>query len=249
MPIISGHEIETPPKLGGGGPGKISRRRGYGGDDGDHGGPDEFSSSQSRLRRYRVGVALFSICVMLLFLGIGSAYIVTQGMGPYNPELGAHIRIWRPLTLPYRQLWINSLLLIASSVTLEFARRSMLQKSEFATMGIRPPRFTAEFPWLPITVVLGFGFLAGQLLVWNTLRHQGVYLGGAASGSYFYTLTGLHAIHLAGGLGVLLFALCGEWTGRRFESQQIAVDATGWYWHFMAVLWFGIFALLHFARG
>ncbi len=249
MPIISGHEVEVPPKLGGGGPGRISRRRGYGGDDGDHGRPDDFSSSQSRLRRYRIGVAVFSICVTMLFLGIGSAYVVTQGMGPYNHELAARIRIWRPLSLPYGQLWINSLLLIASSVTVEFARRGMTNKTEFATMGILPPHFKTEFPWLGTTVVLGFGFLAGQLLVWNTLRHQGVYLGGAASGSYFYTLTGLHAVHLTGGLAVLLYALCGNWTKRKFESQQIAVDATAWYWHFMAVLWFGIFALLHFAKG
>src|SRR5260370_26559018 len=108
----------------------------------------------------------------------------------------------------------------------------MLEKTEFATMGIRPPRFKTEFPWLPITVVLGFGFLAGQLLVWNTLRHQGVYLAGAPSGAFFYTLTGLHAVHLAGGLAVLLYALIGDWTRRKFESQQIAVDATAWYWHF-----------------
>src|ERR1700680_3259764 len=182
MPITSGHETETPPKLGGGGPGKIFRRRGYGGGGGDHGQPDDFASSQSRLRRYRVGVALFSVCVTLLFLGIGSAYVVTQGMGPYDHERATRVSIWRPLVLPYGQLWINSLLLIAGSVTLEFARRGMLKKTEFATMGIRPPRFKTELPWLAITVLLGFGFLAGQLLVWNTLRHQGVYLGGAASG-------------------------------------------------------------------
>ena len=116
-------------------------------------------------------------------------------------------------------------------------------------MGIFPPRLKTELPWLGITVLLGLGFIAGQLLVWSTLRHQGVYLGGGPSGSFFYALTGLHAIHLLGGIAVLLYALSGEWIKRKFESQQIAVDATGWYWHFMALLWFALFALLHFARG
>jgi cytochrome c oxidase subunit III len=250
MPITSGRVHEKHPKLGGGGPGKIPAHRGYGGDDeGDSGRPEDFCSGQERLRRYRVGVALFSICVMLLFAGIASAYIVRQQMGPWDPIRGAAISTWQPIILPYRQLWINSLLLMASSLTLEMARRSLSTKAEFATMGIFPPRFKAEFPWLGVTVLLGLGFITGQLLVWSTLRRQGIHLGGAASGSFFYAFTGLHAVHLLGGIAVLLYALLGEWIKRKFESQQIAIDATSWYWHFMALLWFALFALLHFARG
>ncbi len=250
MPITSGRVHEKHPKLGGGGPGKIPVHRGYGGDDdGDPGKPDDFCSGQERLRRYRVGVALFSICVLMLFAGIASAYVVRQQMRPWISVKETHVSNWQAIVLPYRQLWINSLLLVASSFSLEMARRGLVRKAEFATMGIFPPRFQTELPWLGITVLLGLGFIAGQLLVWSTLRHQGVYLGGGPSGSFFYALTGLHAIHLLGGIAVLLYALSGEWIKRKFESQQIAVDATGWYWHFMALLWFALFALLHFARG
>src|SRR5260370_37381615 len=199
MPITSGRVQEKHPKLGGGGPGKIPVRRGYGGDDeGDSGRPEDFCSGHERLRRYRVGVALFSICVVMLFAGIASAYIVRQQMGPWDPIRGAPISNWHPFILPYRQLWINSLLLIASSLTLEMARRSLLKKADFATMGIFPPRFKTEFPWLGVTVLLGFGFIAGQLLVWSTLRHQGVHLGGAASGSFFSALTGFRGVRLRG---------------------------------------------------
>jgi cytochrome c oxidase subunit 3 len=92
--------------------------------------------------------------------------------------------------------------------------------------------------------------LAGQFVVWNNLRHQGVFLHTNPSRSFFYLLTGTHAVHLAGGLAVLLYAAAGQWIrSSRFESQKIAVDVTGWYWHYMGLLWFGIFALLHFARG
>ncbi|HWX53700.1 MAG TPA: heme-copper oxidase subunit III [Verrucomicrobiae bacterium] len=250
MPTIS-HVTERKPTLGdGGGPGKTPRRRGYGGDDGDHGQPEEFLPGQRRLRRYRVGVAVFSMCVTILFAGLASAYIVRQQMGGlWDSDHGTLVSNWRPLTLPYRQLWINSLLLIASSLTLELARRGQLKKAEFAAMGILAPRLQRELPWLGITLLLACGFLAGQLLVWSNLRHQGVYLSGSPSGSFFYLLTGLHAVHLAGGMVVLLYALMGGSMKRKFESQRIAVDATGWYWHFMAVLWFCIFALLHFGKG
>jgi cytochrome c oxidase subunit 3 len=126
----------------------------------------------------------------------------------------------------------------------------MIRKTEFAAMGIVPPRLKTDWPWLGITVLLGFAFLAGQFAVWNVLRRQGVYLHSNPSSSFFYMFTGMHAIHLAGGLAVLLYTACGNWLRHsRFESQRIAVDVTGWYWHFMGLLWLAIFALLHFARG
>ncbi|MGB8128484.1 MAG: cytochrome c oxidase subunit 3, partial [Candidatus Angelobacter sp.] len=156
---------------------------------------------------------------------------------------------WVPLTLPYLQLWINSIVLLFSSLTLELARRSMAKKEEFAAMGIVPPRFRRDLPWLGITVFLGFCFLGGQVLVWNILRTQGAFLASNPSRSLFYILTGTHAVHLVGGLVVLMYAVAGRLLAIRFESQRIAVEVTGWYWHYLAFLWFGIFALVHFARG
>lgn len=251
MPITSERvEVERKPKLGGGGPGKIPFRRGYGGgDDGDHDRPQDFFSSQQRLRRGRIGVAVGIACVTTLFIGLTVAYVARQGTPHWDPYQHREVYDWHPLALPYRQLWINSLLLVLSSVALDLARRSMLKKAEFSVMGIAPPRLNVDPPWLTITVVLGFSFLAGQLLVWNGLRSQGLFLRANPSSSFFYLLTGLHALHLAGGLLVLLYAACGNWLRIKFESQRIAVDVTAWYWHFMGLLWFGIFALLHFAKG
>jgi cytochrome c oxidase subunit 3 len=116
-------------------------------------------------------------------------------------------------------------------------------------MGIIPPHFKRDLPWLGITVFLGFCFLAGQVLVWNILRSQGAFLASNPSRSLFYILTGTHAVHLVGGLVVLLYAVAGRLLATKFESQRIAVEVTGWYWHYLAFLWFGIFALVHFARA
>ena len=146
-------------------------------------------------------------------------------------------------------MWANSLLLLLSSATLELARRSMAKKEEFAAMGIVPPRIKRDLPWLGITVLLGFCFLAGQVLVWNNLRHQGVFLASNPSRTLFYILTGTHAVHLVVGLLALLYAAGRTLVDARFESQSIAVEVTGWYWHYLGFLWFGIFALVHFAKG
>jgi cytochrome c oxidase subunit III len=250
MPIIGDRvEVERKPKLGGGGPGKIPHRRGFGGgDDGDHDRHDDFSPSRQRLRRGRIGVAIGIVCVSCLFIGLATVYVFRLINPHWDPDAHKDVYGWTPFALPYAQLWMNTAILIASSVALEVARRGMEKKMEFAALGILPPQLTPDLPWLSISVAFGFSFLAGQIWVWNNLRAQGVFLSGNTGSAFFYILTGLHAVHLLGGLVVLLYAACGNWLRVRFESQRIAVDVTAWYWHFMAILWLGIFALLHFAR-
>jgi cytochrome c oxidase subunit III len=249
MPITSDRvEIERKPRLGGGGPGKIPHRRGFGGgDDGDN-KPQDFHSRSQRMRRYRIAMALCFISVTAVFVVLVFLYVLRLGSGRYDEDLRHYVQDWIALKLPYLQLWINSAVLLMSSATLELARRSMEKKEEFAAMGIVPP-FTRKIPWLGITLLLGFAFLAGQVLVWQNLSHQGVYNVTNPSRFYFYLLTGAHAVHLAGGLLALVCAAAGRLLAIRFQSQLTAVEVTSWYWHYLAFLWFGIFALVHFARG
>ena len=251
MPIAGEHvDIERKPKLGGGGPGKIPHRRGYGGgDDGDHNEPGGWPSRKEKLRRYRVGMLLCIISVSTLFICLTAVYVMRQSMGRYDPGRKEFISDWRPLHLPYSQLWTNTALLLLSSITLEFARRRMNRESEFYVLGIQAPRMKRDLPWLGITLFLAFGFLAGQTMVWSSLRSQGLFVRSNPSSSFFFVLTGTHAVHLAGGIIALLFAAWGAWVKHRFESRQLVLEVTSWYWHFMGVLWLYIFGLLHFARG
>jgi|ERR1051326_4725946 cytochrome c oxidase subunit 3 len=250
MPIISDRvEIERKPKLGGGGPGKIPFRRGYGGgDDGDR-RPEDFQSRRQRMRRYRLIMGLCLFSVTIIFVVLMFLYVMRLGTGRYDIDAHRQIQDWIPLKLPYLQLWLNSLMLLISSLTMELTRRTMARKEEFADMGIVPPRLKRDLPWLGITVVLGFCFLAGQVLLWQNLQHQGVFLATNPSRNYFYLLTGTHAVHLAGGLLALLYAAGGRFLALRFESQKIAIEVTSWYWHYLAFLWFCLFALVHFAKG
>src|ERR1700757_1087437 len=152
MPIIGDRvEVERRPKLGGGGPGKIPHRRGYGGgDDGDHNQSSGSPSRKDRLRRYRIGMFLCIISVTTLFICLTAVYVMRQSMGRYDPLLKEFVSDWRPLHLPCLQLWLNSAVLLVSSITLELARRCMLRETEFHVLGIKPPE--KHLPWLGITL-------------------------------------------------------------------------------------------------
>src|SRR5437899_2633026 len=88
---------------------------------------------------------------------------------------GVYVYDWKPLTLAYRQLFISSIMLLLSSITLELARRGLRRRVEYMSLGIRPPKLHTDLPWLLATMLLGLGFIASQVLVWNLLRSQGIY--------------------------------------------------------------------------
>jgi len=91
-------------------------------------------------------------------------------------------------------------------------------------------------------------FLGGQWLAWVSLRAHGFYIDSGGASPFFYLLTAAHAVHLAGGILVLLYARAIFVLRRTIEQRRIVVEVAGWYWHFMGVLWVYIFALLEFGR-
>lgn len=250
MPVVSDHvEIERPPKLGGGGPGKIPHRFGFGGgDEGDPNRDENRHEQRERQLSYRILMVMCIVMVAGLFIALAYAYLSRRASLQWDQDLHNEVRVWRPLVLPYLQLGINSLVLLLSSLTLELARKRLAKQSEFIALGIVPPTGRKELPWVLVTLLLGMAFLGGQVVVWNILRHQGMFLSRNANSSFFYAFTGLHAVHLLGGLVALMWVLFRTWRPRRMDFRQVALQATGWYWHFMGILWLAIFALLHFTR-
>jgi cytochrome c oxidase subunit 3 len=105
-----------------------------------------------------------------------------------------------------------------------------------------------EVSWLALTVVLGLSFLAGQWMAWRELAASGFYVASSPSSSFVYLLTGMHGVHLFGGVVALLTAGAASLLRRPADSLAIAVDVTGWYWHFMAFLWVYILCLLEFVH-
>jgi len=191
---------------------------------------DHFRDPESQGNRYRIGMWVGLASVAMMFTSLSSAYIVRS----------ASSNDWTPLPMP-RVLLASTTLIVASSVTLEFARRKL-----------RAGLNALYKRWLFITVILGLAFLVAQLFAWRQLTRQGIYLASNPHSSFFYLLTGAHAVHLMGGLLGLLFL----WLRRRQQAsdatviakRKAATDAVTVYWHFMDALWIYLFLLLFLWR-
>lgn len=220
---------------------------GGGGNDGRGDVPDY----GARLRRARLGLICAIATVCMLFISLTSAYVFRRGLPTFDGASNSYVKDWGSLDMPWALLIINTVILLGSSVTMEFARRQSARQAALAPVRSIPGitlEDEKEFPWLGLTVLLGFCFLMGQWLAWSRLNDFGFYINTNPSSSFFFLLTVAHAIHLTGGVIALLWASSSSLLHKPLESRRIAVDITAWYWHFMAVLWIYIFALLTFAR-
>jgi cytochrome c oxidase subunit 3 len=226
---------DVPPPIGGGG------------DDG-HSGAGGYSR---RLRRARLGLIVAITPIIMLFVSFTSAYIVRQGLPTYDEATTSYVSDWLSISLPTGLLMINTVLLLLSSITIELARRQINRQAALAPIQTIPGVSLGNertFPWLDLTAVLGLGFLVGQWLAWRTLGDRGFFVATSPSSSFVYLLTASHAVHLAGGLVALTYAVAAPFLAKTLEYRRILVDVTAWYWHFMAALWIYIFALLELAR-
>jgi cytochrome c oxidase subunit 3 len=230
------------PRTSTGGNGHLPPRR-Y---DGDDFGPPSFDV---RLRRARLGLVVGLTGIVMIFISFSSAYVVRQGLPTLDPRTNALLHDWFPVPLP-RLLLVNTVVLLISSVTMELARRQAARRTlaQFSSVSGVTVCAKEEISWLALTVVLGLSFLTGQWMAWRELAAGGFYVGSSPSSSFVYLLTGMHGVHLFGGVVALLAAGVASVLGRRADSQSIAVDVTGWYWHFMAALWIYILCLLEFVH-
>ena len=193
-------------------------------------GHDGFPNPDSQWNRYRIGMWVGLASVGMMFTSLSSAYIVRSSSA----------NDWIALPLP-RVLLASTVLLIGSSLTLEIARR----KLKAALSG-------PYTKWLSLTVLLGLGFLVAQVFAWRQLAGQGIYVASHPHSSFFYLLTGAHAVHLVGGLLGLTYL----WFRSRrhvvekalLAKRKAATDAVSIYWHFMDALWIYLFLLLFLWR-
>jgi cytochrome c oxidase subunit 3 len=209
--------------IGGGGGGPTPPPGGGDGGDGDD--RDRRRKSSPTPRRYSTAITLGIVSILIFFMALSSAFIV----------LRRGSNVWISVHLPL-VLWANTGILLASSFTLEAARRRL---------SIADLRGFRKF-WM-VTTVLGFLFVAGQLIAWRQLVAQGVYIASNQASSFFYIFTAAHGVHLLGGVGALLYVLL-----RKVEtanlSRSMAAEVASYYWHFMDGLWIFLLALLYLGK-
>ena len=248
MPVFSPPPAIQKPKSGYGGgvhPPEL------GGGDGNGAGGDSSPDFGRRLYRARLALllGLCSISVIFIILTAVFAYL-RHGALVFDMRAGSYVRQWVEVALPTRLLLINTVVLLISSFTMEISRRSTAREAALAPLlgipGIKLDRGFAV-PWLAITVMLGLIFLAGQWIAWQWFSVRGFHVSTRTPTPFFYVLTGTHAVHLAVGIFVLVYAGFAALFHKSVEHRRIVTEIASWYWHFMGVLWIYVFALLKLA--
>lgn len=163
-----------------------------------------------RAQAASIGLWFFIGVVCALFALFFAAYVMRlEGEQGY------------PLALPW-QFGLSSALLAGASLALEAARRGRGQGLALA---------------LALALVLGLGFVLSQLWAWGALQTAQVGLRANPAASFLYLLTGLHGLHVLGGLAALALA----W---REPGAPWRIALCARYWHFLLLLWLGLYAVL-----
>jgi cytochrome c oxidase subunit III len=202
-------------------------------DDGDDGKDGGNSGGERRpeprpagTKKYSTAIALAMLSILMFFMVLTAAFVVLR----FN-----NLHTWSAIHLPWI-LWVNTAVLLASSATLELARRKLQVDS---LRGFKQM-------WA-LTTILGMIFLVGQVIAWRHLAAEGAYMTSRLASSFFYVFTALHAAHLLGGICALLYVGLRNFEAARV-SRFVAAEVTSYYWHFMDGLWLFLLALLYFGQ-
>ena len=177
-----------------------------------------------------LGMVLFIASEVMFFGGLFGAYFTIRSSAlRWPPEGTPHLSAWYAAGL--------TTILVTSSVTMQLGVWAIRKNDQRKLM-----------LWLAVSLLLGLCFLVGQGLEYSKLIGEGMTLSSGVFGSTFFTLTGFHGAHVAGGacfiLIVLLRARSGQFTARHHDTVEMA----SYYWHFVDVVWLGLFSTIYLLR-
>jgi cytochrome c oxidase subunit 3 len=208
--------------IGGGGGNKPPASGDGGGGDGDP--HKRRRPAPTSPRRYHTAVILAMLSIVMFFMALAVTFLVRKMASD-----------WVPVRLPF-MVWVNTAILLASSGTLELARRKQ------AATDLKGFRTLWQ-----VTTALGVLFLIGQIFAWRELVDKGFYVSTNPASSFFYIFTAAHGVHLLGGVCALLYVLLRNFDRTKL-TQSVAAEVTSHYWHFMDGLWLFLVALLYLGK-
>lgn len=167
------------------------------------------------------------VSLVMMFTALTSAYIVRRAAGN-----------WLEFSIP-TIFYVNTLVILVSSITLHAAYGAFKREAEGAYKAL-----------LSISVVLGIAFVGLQLLGWEEMTAQGLDIKINPSTSFVYALSGLHAVHVLGGVAALIVALVIAFVKKlkRTPARQLRLELTLTYWHFVDILWIYLIIFLSLQR-
>jgi len=185
-------------------------------------GPDTAAAGRIALR------FIMAIVSVLFFL-----FIITFLSRSQYPDFEALAGApWQPFTDASR-LWFNTAILACASLAMQAG-----------LSGARRDKLNVAIVGISVAVFFTVMFLVAQLDLWMHLQAMGFYIDSNPANSYFYLLTGVHGLHLMGGMMVLLNVVFRVWYDNSPQSLSAPLQLCTTYWHFLLVVWLVLFALL-----
>jgi cytochrome c oxidase subunit 3 len=186
--------------------------------------------SLNRPNLVSIGTIVWLSSELMFFAGLFAMYFTararaTDGWPPEPTELN----------LPYALVFTT--ILVASSVTCQLGVFAAEQGNVY---GLRR--------WFTITFVMGLVFVLGQANEYRTLVEEGTKINTSTYGSVFFLTTGFHGLHVIGGLLAFVFLLIRSTMGRFTPAQATSAIVVSYYWHFVDVVWVGLFATIYLIR-
>jgi cytochrome c oxidase subunit 3 len=189
-----------------------------------------------------VGTIIWLSSELMFFAALFASYFTIRSVSPdmwaENTEL---------LNVPFAS--INTTILVLSSFTCQLgvfaAERGQVSRRggllDVGGWGLRE--------WFILTYIMGAVFIGGQALEYAELIHEGVTIPHDGYGTMFYLTTGFHGIHVTGGLIAFLFVLGRTYLAKRFTHEQaVSAIVVSYYWHFVDVVWIGLFATIYLVK-
>ena len=186
--------------------------------------------SLNRPNLVSIGTIVWLSSELMFFAGLFAMYFTAraQNDGPWPPPP-------TELNVPYA-LTIT-IILVASSFTCQFGVFAAERGDVF---GLRR--------WYAVTLVMGTIFVLGQAYEYYELVHSGTTIASSAYGSVFYLATGFHGLHVVGGLVAFVYLIIRTRLSKFTPAQATAAIVVSYYWHFVDVVWIGLFATIYFIR-
>ncbi len=174
----------------------------------------------------KLGIWTFLGSEVMFFSSLIVVYMVMRGRSVGGPLPAQVLDV--PLTA------VNTFVLICSSMTMVTALAAIQRGNARAMRG-----------WLIATAALGLVFLSGQAFEFNKLFNEGLSLSSNLFGATFFTLTGFHGMHVFVGVLWIAFVVARAFRGGVTQSNHLAVELVGLYWHFVDIVWIIIFTLVY----
>jgi len=189
-----------------------------------------------------VGTIVWLASELMFFAALFAAYFTLRSATPDTVALWAQET--SKLNVPFAA--VNTTVLVLSSVTCQMGVFAAERGHVGRRGGVLAVGRWGLREWFVLTYLMGAFFIAGQVLEYAALVSENVTIPSSAYGSIFYLTTGFHGIHVAGGLIAFLFVLGRTLMARTFTHEQaVTAIVVSYYWHFVDVVWIGLFATIY----